>query len=179
MISQNSMSYHLIRHSQRNDNAYIMLLSRNLSCLVTLCNHPRLHWGIYTEYTKQQDHLLFPRHTDQVNPGEIYNPLLMSHINLLQSVQMKGRLHQIFNTQKFPVCIKTGPQLKRHPVNLTQLWEALESTWASIPVERFFDTLQSMPRQIEAILRAKVGATQYQEQVPNIKYTQQRKTERK
>jgi hypothetical protein len=28
-----------------------------------------------------------------------------------------------------------GPPPKGHPANLTQLWEALESTWASIPVE--------------------------------------------
>jgi hypothetical protein len=33
-----------------------------------------------------------------------------------------------FYAQKFPVCIKTKD-------NLTQLWEALESTWASIPVK--------------------------------------------
>ncbi|XP_070304203.1 uncharacterized protein [Salvelinus sp. IW2-2015] len=36
-----------------------------------------------------------------------------------------------------PVCIKNGPPSKGHPANLTQLWEALESTWASIPVESF------------------------------------------
>ena len=38
----------------------------------------------------------------------------------------------VFHAQQFPVCIKIGP-----PANLTQLWEALESTWVSIPVERF------------------------------------------
>ena len=35
------------------------------------------------------------------------------------------------------VSIKNGPPPKGHPANLTQLWEALESTWASIPVDRF------------------------------------------
>jgi hypothetical protein len=43
----------------------------------------------------------------------------------------------VFHTQQCPVCIKNGPPPKGHPANLTQLWEALESTWASIPVERF------------------------------------------
>jgi hypothetical protein len=38
----------------------------------------------------------------------------------------------VFHAQQFPVCIKNGP-----PANVTQLWEALESTWASIPGERF------------------------------------------
>jgi hypothetical protein len=55
---------------------------------------------------------------------------------------------------------------------LTQLWEALESTWASIPVERFRHLVESMPRRIEAVLRAKGGATQYYEGVPNVLYTQ-------
>ena len=39
-----------------------------------------------------------------------------------------------FHTQQFPMFIKKGPPPKGHPDNLTQLWEALESTWASIPV---------------------------------------------
>jgi hypothetical protein len=42
-----------------------------------------------------------------------------------------------FFTLKFPVCIKNGPPPKGHPANLTQLLEALESTWASVPVEHF------------------------------------------
>ena len=50
---------------------------------------------------------------------------------------------------------------KGHPANLTQLWEALESTWSSIPVECFRHHVESMPSRIEATLRAKGGATQY------------------
>ena len=41
----------------------------------------------------------------------------------------------VFHAQQFPVCIKNGGPSKGHPANLTQLWEALESTWASITVE--------------------------------------------
>ena len=44
---------------------------------------------------------------------------------------------RVFHAQQFPVCIKNGPPPKKHPANLTQLWEALESTWASLPVEHF------------------------------------------
>ena len=32
----------------------------------------------------------------------------------------------------FPMCIKNGPPPNGHPANLTQLWEALELTWASV-----------------------------------------------
>ena len=48
-------------------------------------------------------------------------------------------------TQQFTVCIKKGHPPKGHPDNLTQLWEALESTWASIPVERFRHLVDSLP----------------------------------
>ena len=42
----------------------------------------------------------------------------------------------VYHAQQLLVYIKNGPLHKGHPVNLTQLWVALESTWASIPVER-------------------------------------------
>ena len=45
----------------------------------------------------------------------------------------------VIHAQQFPMCMKNGPPPKGHPANLTQRqrWEALESTWASIPVEHF------------------------------------------
>jgi hypothetical protein len=43
----------------------------------------------------------------------------------------------VFHAQQFPVCIKNDPPPKGHTANLTQLWEAYASTWASIPVENF------------------------------------------
>ena len=51
----------------------------------------------------------------------------------------------VFHVQQFPVYIKNGPPTKGHAANLTQLWKALESTWASIPVE-CFQQLDFMPR---------------------------------
>nr|XP_046197854.1 uncharacterized protein KIAA0930-like [Oncorhynchus gorbuscha] len=36
-----------------------------------------------------------------------------------------------------PLHERNGPPPKGHPANLIQLWEALESTWTSFPVERF------------------------------------------
>ena len=53
------------------------------------------------------------------------------------------------------------PPPKGQIANLTQLWEALESTWTSIPVESIRHLVEFMPRRIEAVLRAKGGATQY------------------
>jgi hypothetical protein len=41
----------------------------------------------------------------------------------------------VFHAQQFPVCIKNGPSPKRHQANSTHQWEALESTWVSIPVQ--------------------------------------------
>ncbi|CDQ69862.1 unnamed protein product [Oncorhynchus mykiss] len=51
----------------------------------------------------------------------------------------------VFHNQQFPVCTKNGPPAKGHPDNLTQLWEALESTWASIPVECFRHLVDPVP----------------------------------
>ena len=62
-----------------------------------------------------------------------------------------------FHAQQFPVCIKNGPPPKEHPANLTKLWEALQSTWANIPVERFWHLVESLPWVIDAVLRAKGG----------------------
>ena len=66
-----------------------------------------------------------------------------------------------FHAKQFSVYIKNGPQPKGNPANLTQLREALESTSASMHVERFRHLVESMPRRIEAVLGSKVGATQY------------------
>ena len=66
----------------------------------------------------------------------------------------------VFQAQQFSGCIKNGSLPKGHPAYLTQLREALESVWASIPVERFGDLVLSMPQRMEAVLRAKGGATQ-------------------
>ena len=46
-----------------------------------------------------------------------------------------------------------GPPPKGHPADLTQLWEALESTWANI----FPHLVESVPRRIEAVLMTEVG----------------------
>ena len=53
----------------------------------------------------------------------------------------------VFHTQQFPVCIKNGPLPKGHPTILTQLWETLELTWASNPVERFRHLVGSIATQ--------------------------------
>lgn len=50
----------------------------------------------------------------------------------------------VFHAQQFPVCIKNGSPPNGHPAILTQLWEALKSTWVSIPVERFRRLVESM-----------------------------------
>ena len=87
--------------------------------------------------------------------GESYGSRCQAH-------RFVSRTAEFFDVQQFPVCIKNGPPPKEHPANLTQLWEALESTWASIPVECFQHLVESMRRQIETVLRAKGGgATPY------------------
>uniref|UniRef100_A0A8C7FAY9 ADAM metallopeptidase with thrombospondin type 1 motif, 3 n=1 Tax=Oncorhynchus kisutch TaxID=8019 RepID=A0A8C7FAY9_ONCKI len=77
--------------------------------------------------------------------------------SLCQEVQ----LCWVFHAQQFPVCIKNGPPYKGHPANLTQFWEALKSTWASIPMECFGHLVESMPQRIEAVLRLRSRLREY------------------
>jgi hypothetical protein len=70
-------------------------------------------------------------------------------IGLYQDLQRRWAFH----TQQFPVCIKNGPPSKEYPANLTPLWKALDSTWASISLECFRNLLESMHQQFEAIPR--------------------------
>uniref|UniRef100_A0A4W5RR01 Calcium voltage-gated channel subunit alpha1 E n=1 Tax=Hucho hucho TaxID=62062 RepID=A0A4W5RR01_9TELE len=49
-------------------------LRAQLEAQVSYTHHIHI---IYTECTKHYEHLLFPRQTDQVNPGESYDPLLI------------------------------------------------------------------------------------------------------
>ena len=72
----------------------------------------------------------------------------------------------VYHTQQFPVCIKNGPPPKGHPANCGKHWSqhGPASLWNA------FHTLQSKPQRIEIVLIAKGGATQYQEDVPNVLY---------
>jgi hypothetical protein len=49
----------------------------------------------------------------------------------------------VFHAQQCSVCIKNGPPPKGHPDNLTQLWEAIESKWASSTLRNAFITLSN------------------------------------
>ena len=59
----------------------------------------------------------------------------------------------VFTLNSFQ-CVSRIPTSQR---TSSQLWEALESTWTSIPVERSQHLVESMPGRIEAVLRAKGG----------------------
>jgi len=48
-----------------------------------------------------------------------------------------------------------------HPTNLHQLQDAILSIWANISKECFQHLVESMPCRIKAIMKAKVGQTQY------------------
>jgi len=48
-----------------------------------------------------------------------------------------------------------------HPTNLHQLQDAILSIWANISKECFQHLVESMPRRVKAVLKAKGGQTQY------------------
>jgi len=48
-----------------------------------------------------------------------------------------------------------------HPTNLHQLQDAILSIWANISKEWFQHLVESMPRRIKAVVKAKGCQTQY------------------
>ena len=97
--------------------------------------------------------------------GEWASPKIEVPLNWVVGARRTGLCQElqrcwVFHGQKCPVCIKNDPPLKGHPANLTQLWEALQSKWASSPMEPFQHMVESMPRRIVAVLRANVLYTQ-------------------
>ncbi len=53
------------------------------------------------------------------------------------------------------------------PTNLQQLRDAIMSTWTKISEECLQNLVESMPRIIEAVQKAKGGPIQYLQGVPN------------
>ncbi len=53
------------------------------------------------------------------------------------------------------------------PTNLQQLCDAIMSIWTKISEECFQHLVESMPRRIKAVLKAKGGLTRYLQGVPN------------
>ena len=47
------------------------------------------------------------------------------------------------------------------PTNKDQLWEALQEEWMNFPMENLRTLYESMPRRIEALIKAKGQATKY------------------
>ncbi|GFV37749.1 hypothetical protein TNCV_3040071 [Trichonephila clavipes] len=44
------------------------------------------------------------------------------------------------------------------PMNLAELWTALANVWQVIPVERFHKLVESMPRRVATVMKARGGA---------------------
>ena len=55
-------------------------------------------------------------------------------------------------------CLQTYEEL---PKSVHELWERVEKEWEAIPIEECRKLIESMPRRIAAVLRAKGGYTKY------------------
>ena len=50
---------------------------------------------------------------------------------------------------------------KTEPASIDELWERVQAEWEKIPVQACIDLIESMPRRIAAVLKAKGGYTKY------------------
>ncbi|GFT16641.1 transposable element Tcb2 transposase [Trichonephila clavipes] len=64
----------------------------------------------------------------------------------------------------------SGQGVKGHhtaPTNLTELWKALANIWQVIPIEGFQKLVESMPRHVAAVIKARGGPNCYLVGIPN------------
>jgi len=47
------------------------------------------------------------------------------------------------------------------PYSIHELWERVEVEWNKIPLQTCIDLIESMPRRVAAVLKAKGGYTKY------------------
>ena len=52
-------------------------------------------------------------------------------------------------------------EYKTEPSGMLELWEQVEAEWNKIPVQVCMDLIESMPRRIAAVLKARGGYTKY------------------
>ncbi|GFX27102.1 transposable element Tcb2 transposase [Trichonephila clavipes] len=60
--------------------------------------------------------------------------------------------------------------------NLTDLWTALANIWQFIPVERFQKLVESMPRRVAAVIKARGDPTRYKIGVRGFNANQSQRT---
>jgi len=59
-------------------------------------------------------------------------------------------------------CLEQGVKGQHTPpTNLRELWTAVATVWQAIPVGRFRHLVESMPRRVAAVIRARGGPTRY------------------
>ncbi|GFV41038.1 hypothetical protein TNCV_2666291 [Trichonephila clavipes] len=47
------------------------------------------------------------------------------------------------------------------PMNLTEVWTTLANIWQVTSIERFHELLESMPRRVATLIKARRGITRY------------------
>ncbi|GFX76970.1 hypothetical protein TNCV_2258331 [Trichonephila clavipes] len=47
------------------------------------------------------------------------------------------------------------------PMNRTELWTSLANIWQFIPVEHFQKLVESIPRRVAAVMKARAGQTRF------------------
>ena len=52
-------------------------------------------------------------------------------------------------------------EYENHPSSITELWERTSKEWEAIPKEVVQNLIESMPRRVDAVLKAKGGHTKY------------------
>lgn len=94
-----------------------------------------------------------PKHTART----VKNFLVEESVDLLPWPAQSPDLNPIENLWND---VEAGVRLK-NPKNLLELWEAIQSSWNSIPSSRCKALVESVPRRLEAVIKQKGYPTKY------------------